>query len=180
MFLTELTQTALRWEAQESAPREVCGFVLLDGSCYAIDNINQNDGEWKMDYEQSVAFRREHVGMIVGTYHTHPKGSIMPSLRDRMHCPVKYLMWIVTPTEVWRWMRYDEGEWVGVYEPAFSALGLPGCTDGIRPEDQTVAVLGSGGRGLRLASIAEFDKTQRGDVTLAAYVREEGHAGTPG
>lgn len=172
MYLSEVVQQQLCQEARESAPREVCGFVLKTGELHPMENVNPEDREWSMDRDASVHFRMNNLRRIAGTYHSHPGGRIEPSLRDMEGCPPSYFMWIVTLTEVWRWMRHGDS-WVGVYEPTFSAAVVSRGADGFRPQSTSVAHLSGRGRILDFVPASRVDELGPSNPTLSDRIRAE-------
>lgn len=75
--------------AVESAPMECCGLLGGQGrevwSVYRLRNERQSEIRYSADPQDLIrAIRdiREHGGEIVGIYHSHPRGSNLPSKTD--------------------------------------------------------------------------------------------------
>lgn len=83
-----LTQEAQEWlvrRAIQAAPFEVCGFVMESGELLEIRNISlAPQRHFKMDRQQLVEklAPRDPDDFIAGIWHTHPRGTTMPSHTD--------------------------------------------------------------------------------------------------
>lgn len=98
-------RAALVRRAIRAAPREICGFVLVDWSILDIDNVSEVDDAFHMDDDQLLAAYTQQYDGLLGIFHSHPSGSQIPSNEDiegaPRHPPLRY--WIVTLAEVIEW-----------------------------------------------------------------------------
>lgn len=69
--------------AVQAAPYEACGFILENGEIVEIRNVATNPLRgFKMDRRDAIEKLSGISEFITGIWHTHPKGTIEPSLID--------------------------------------------------------------------------------------------------
>lgn len=69
--------------ARQAAPYEVCGFVLENGEVLEIRNISLSPMRaFKMDRQQLIDKLVGREEFITGIWHTHPRGTTVPSHTD--------------------------------------------------------------------------------------------------
>lgn len=89
---------------------ERCGYILRGWTITLINNVSAQSSEaFEFDPEQQRRVVEDSREMIMGIFHTHPKGSTVPSQKDIEGWPpipgLRY--WIVTSSEVAEWELQD-------------------------------------------------------------------------
>ena len=112
--LPEATCKILIDSAKASKDKEVCGFILSDGSVVSVTNVDPNPHKgFEMDKSEMMAVIKGNKP-IVATYHSHPSGYKWPSEEDgnnvsflyKQGCPWRYL--IVTAHGVFEFEHRDK------------------------------------------------------------------------
>lgn len=99
--------------ARESAPHEVCGFIMPDWSLVFMANV-ASVGNFRIDDNDLLQFYTEFPKPL-GLFHTHPGGRPEPSNTDIDYAPQGLRYWIATPEDVYEWDMSD---------------GIPRCISG--------------------------------------------------
>ena len=129
-------------QARESAPHEICGFVLRHWRQLPIRNLmlakpDAKYAEFAMDPEEQVKAQLQYKGDILGVYHSHPSGQKHPSPIDLEYWPARYRYWIVTGQGIYEWSRIGDGQpkLVWSWEPESSLLdtAVRVAAESIRP-----------------------------------------------
>lgn len=73
----------LMYRAAQAAPEEACGFIMRDGSIIEIPNIASDPiTSFQMDRRHLIEKVVGREDDIMAIWHTHPKGSRVPSYTD--------------------------------------------------------------------------------------------------
>lgn len=100
--------------ARASKDKEICGFILSDGTVVTVTNVDPKAHKgFEMDKEEMMAVIKGKVP-IAATYHSHPSGHKWPSEADsnnmsflyQQGCPWRYL--IVTADGVFEFEHRDK------------------------------------------------------------------------
>jgi proteasome lid subunit RPN8/RPN11 len=115
---------AIRHEARRAAPRECCG--LLEGvraadsftiqALHPARNLSDDPDRFEIDPRDHIAAvrtARERGGMIVGCYHSHPRGPAKPSASDRAGAGEEDFLWLIAAGERLEAFLYLGGEFLG-------------------------------------------------------------------
>ena len=101
--MPEMVRNALTAMARISPDREICGFILDDWSIYPIENVAENDRDFKMSDSDVIDFFTMHYESVMGLYHSHPSGREDPSEADIEYAPARLSYFIVTYNNVIEW-----------------------------------------------------------------------------
>lgn len=83
MTLTDTNRNWLIRRAVQAAPYEACGFILYNDEIVEIPNVAQfPERGFKMDRFHLIKNVGEHMNSVAGIWHTHPKGTLLPSQTD--------------------------------------------------------------------------------------------------
>lgn len=105
----------MRDKAFQALPNEACGFILSDGRIIEVGNFAEDPtSSFRMAIpDLAKKLTPEEFSQIIGIWHTHPKGSIVPSSTDieAMRCGVinqdwLYLIATVDKVTVWHPKSY--------------------------------------------------------------------------
>jgi proteasome lid subunit RPN8/RPN11 len=103
-------QRALIAMARNEFPKEICGFIRhssINGNdewlIHPITNVAAEVNNFEMDETELVDFYKNFQHLVVGMYHSHPRGRKTPSTSDCEHAPDNMRYWIVTAEGVFEW-----------------------------------------------------------------------------
>lgn len=105
--MPEMVRNALTAMARRSSEREICGFILDDWSICPIENVAEQDHNFKMSDQDIINFFTMHYESVMGMYHSHPSGREDPSEADIEYAPARLSYWIVTENDVIEWEMGD-------------------------------------------------------------------------
>ena len=134
-------------EAASRADREVCGLLLGHGMrverVVPCRNVAP-DPFVTFEIDQAAlisAHRKAREGgpAVIGHYHSHPSGSLMPSRRDAEAAAGDGTIWAIAARGALSWWRaVRDGPTEGALEPINCDLLPEGCTTvAPRPEEQS-------------------------------------------
>lgn len=136
----EISSAAVRailWEADAAGAFEACGLLLgLDNRVTHVIPCRNVAEEPADTFEiDPVALFAAHRGArlgkpsIIGCYHSHPTGSLLPSLRDGAAASPAMPYWIILAGGSWGcWRLKEDGRFAGGFAPVNAHLIADGCT----------------------------------------------------
>lgn len=92
-MLTAKIKKAINAHAKECYPRESCG-VIIGKEYIPCKNIAADDAQFEICPYDLVGAEKE--GKILAYCHSHPDGSVLPSMPDRVQMNLHGLPWIIT------------------------------------------------------------------------------------
>lgn len=102
-----MIEATLRQMAAESPDREICGFLMWDGTIIPAQNIADKNSEFELDHATTVEVYQSG-GAIRGVYHSHPSGCDYPSWEDVRNNPIGLTCIIVTLANCVEWVVADD------------------------------------------------------------------------
>lgn len=92
-MLTAKIKKAINAHANRDYPREACG-VIVGKEYIPCKNVAADDAQFEIDVMDLVGAEKE--GKILAYCHSHPDGSVLPSMPDRVQMNLHGLPWIIT------------------------------------------------------------------------------------
>ena len=92
-MLTAKIKKAINAHAKTEYPRESCG-VIISKEYIPCKNIAADDAQFEICPYDLVGAEKE--GKILAYCHSHPDGSVLPSMPDRVQMNLHGLPWIIT------------------------------------------------------------------------------------
>ena len=117
---------AIQNEARAADPFEVCGLLLGDGMSVCAAAFTENVAacpktQFEIDPVKLIEFARSaRAGgpQIIGYYHSHPTGNILPSKVDAASAAADGRIWlIVNGKEAAAWRASQSGKIYGRFDP---------------------------------------------------------------
>jgi proteasome lid subunit RPN8/RPN11 len=105
--MPQSTEDELITMSMDGGNREICGFIMRNWFIIPIENIALGDREFYMDEQQMLHVYAEHRQDMLGIYHSHPSGNMVPSRKDIEHAPKDLRYWIVSGRGVIEWVIQD-------------------------------------------------------------------------
>ena len=92
--------------ARAAAPRECCGFLVGRGSrvdeCVPTANVDPNPSRYQIDPGSHIELNRRLRGstrLILGVYHSHPRGGDAPSPSDVAEAAYREFVYLIVSLE---------------------------------------------------------------------------------
>lgn len=92
-MLTAKIKKAINAHAKTEYPRESCG-VIIGKEYIPCTNIAVDDAQFEIDPIDLVGAGKE--GKVLAYCHSHPDGSVLPSMPDRVQMNLHGLPWVIT------------------------------------------------------------------------------------
>jgi len=108
IFLRPSLREQIQNEARVALPRECCGLIegshrgenILATTLHPTRNVARETDRFEIDPEEHFAVLRSvrtNGSEIVGCYHSHPNGRMMPSERDLENVGEEGFAWLILP-----------------------------------------------------------------------------------
>jgi proteasome lid subunit RPN8/RPN11 len=103
-------RTALEYNATCGFGREVCGFIDSEGNAWPMFNAATHPRDFFAMQDDAVLWihQRVHPLKIVAVYHSHPRGPLAWSERDRKYFPPNLIsVLIARVNDKWEFLIHD-------------------------------------------------------------------------
>lgn len=141
----------IRRHARASADHEVCG--LLFGQEFRIDEARACANRamtpatnFEIDAGALIAALREHRAggaRLIGYYHSHPRGSAVPSSRDAADAAPDGMLWLIAvDDEIRGWRATATGAINGRFDPVELVESAMSCASPCASSEQPQSKLG--------------------------------------